>query len=185
MLLFTTPSLDGDQGGWAESKSFFAEGLSVNVSLDTGRHMVSIHSTLDDHQQMAEVVSPTGLSPDDEPVSSFHLPPYYRWERGSFSCRFITEWRDGTSSVAVSLRHMASVRTHPRALVVDGPAGVPVAAIVIGTPAEAVDPDTGESGLRVDWRGWHVIDVDRILATHTAVRFEIWGQVPSSTSSSS
>lgn len=181
MLLFTEPTLSSDASAWAESVTFDNADLVVEASLDHGRHLVSVYSGDD---RAAELVSPTAFRPEDEPVSSFHLPPYYRWERGLFSCRFTAEWRDSAASVAVSLRHLTSLRGHPRALVVDE-AGVAVSAIVLGTPSEVTDPETNEPALRTDWRGWYVIEADdpfngpikRVLATHTAVRF--WGQVPS------
>lgn len=173
MLLFTTPSFDGDP--WPLSRSFEGNGLTINVALDADQHVVSVRPSPDDDDRIAEAVGPAGRWPGDEAVSSFHLPPYYRWQRGRFLCEFTAEWREGASSIAMSIRHMEALRRHPRSLAVDGDQGVPVSAIVIGTP----NPEAEQ--VSVDWRGWYVLDVEdpfegatrRILTTHTAGRFAL------------
>lgn len=170
MLLFTAQSSDSQASSWTQSHSFDGEGLSVEAHLGAGKHGVWVSAVDDESLGMAEVVSPHAMDPENEAVSSFHLPPYYRWERGGFSCEFVAEWREGRPSVAASLRHMQSLRPHPRALIVASADGAVTSAIVVGTPTEG--------GTRVDWRGWHVIDVDepyvgptrRIVTTHTRVR---------------
>jgi hypothetical protein len=79
---------------------------------------------------------------------------------------------------------MQSLRRHPRALVVDDPertaevGGSPVACIVMSASRSVHDVVKSEPQLRVEWRGWHVVDVDdpfeglrrRVLTTHT----EVW-----------
>lgn len=164
------PSLDGDQRAWFASSVFDGNGLQVEVSLNTDGHIVSVQAQREAHV-MAEAVGPAGRSPDDEAVSSFHLPPYYRWQSGPFSCEFTAEWREGAPSAAVSIRHMQSLRRHPRSLVTEGGDGSTLSAIVIGTPSP------GSERPAVDWRSWYVVDVEdpfdgptrRILTTHTRV----------------
>ncbi len=116
------------------------------------------------------------------PVSTFHVPRHYRWEAERLTFRFDSSWREAGPSVAVSLRHLRSLRSHPRALSVDDDGrtmldldGAPVSAIVMGAPTEAQHPDTAELAHSVDWRGWHVLQVDdpfaglslRVLTTHS------------------
>ena len=115
-------------------------------------------------------------------MSTFHVPPHYRWESDRLTFHFDSSWRDAPPSVAVSLRHLRSLRSHPRALVVDDDGrttldleGAPVSAIVVGAPKETEHPGTAEPAHGVDWRGWHVIQVDdpfdgpslRVLTTHS------------------
>lgn len=182
MLLFTATAVDVDLASWMTTGTYPSAGMRIDVAIGNGQHHTSVCSEQSDGR-VAEVVSPSGLDVEDEPISSFHLPPFYRWERSGFSCQFTAEWREGVSSVAVSLRHMQSLRPHPRALLVEDPKrqvdlnGAPASAIVIGTPNTVEHPETGEPGTRVDWRGWHVIDGEdlfdgptrRVLATHTEV----------------
>ncbi len=179
MLLFTATSVDVDPATWQMAGTYGGGDLFVEAGVGVGQHLVLVRSA-DGERGVVEVVSPKGLAVDDEPVSSFHLPPYYRWECGGFSCVFTAEWRVGAASLAVSLRHIESLRRHPRALIAEAPDGLPLSVIVASTPAPRPEQPA------VDWRGWHVVDVDdpfdgrtrRILATHTAV---FWGQVPPST----
>lgn len=184
MLLFPRPSTVVD--GWQRSAQFPVEatGITVIAAVSHGRHAVWLgadsHLSDSDGDSAGETVGPIDVVPGVEPVSPVHLPPYYRWTEDGWSFEFQSSKREGAPLVAASLRHLRSLRRHPRALVVeaeatDGVDDAPIAALVVGTPTTLSGDAEGPRTLVIEWRGWHVVEVDdpfrgvelHVLATHT------------------
>ncbi len=196
MLLFIEPTPPNGEG-WLE-RTIDMPGGQVRTAVTQAGHSVAIE--LDDAEsdgaELGEVRAAAGGVVGGEavgeldligggagsPVSTFHVPRHYRWGTERLTFRVDSSWREAGPSVAVSLRHLGSLRSHPRALVVDCDGrttldleGAPVSAIVMAAPREAQHPDTAEPAHSVDWRGWHVLEVDdpfaglslRVLTTHS------------------
>lgn len=183
MLLFTSaPAVDADfqrTNEWLDELT----GIRIAGGVARGRHAVRLDAgTVSSGETVGPiVVAPVGA----EPVSPLHLPPFYRWDDGGWSFEFQSSWRTTGLLVAGSRRHLRSLRRHPRAVVIE-PGDVeaddvdaPVAALVVGLPRMAAGESGDGTRMTVEWRGWHVIEVDvpfvgtesHVLATHTrAVR---------------
>lgn len=170
--------------------------VEVTAMLGRGGHSVRIASEGDTAASCVESPDVVGetvgvfdlLAERAEPVSPMHLPPFFRWEAGRWSFTFESSWRTAAPSVVVSLRHLRSLRRHPRALVIehdqgehDESVGVPIDGDSSEPPVAALEMaaptrhDPGRASLTVEWRGWHVVQVDdpfrgteaQVLATHT------------------
>ena len=187
MLLFPQP-LDSIDDGWTLRSESVAVADSahmvIRAGVGSGLHLVEVElAGASEPSSGGEAVgSPGALGAGaGDPVSWAHLPPEYRWDDGPFSFRFLASWRDAAPSVAVSMRHLRSLRAHPQALVApsaidefapksagDSPASV----LVMGTP------EVDGNGVALEWRGWHVVadgsndDGVRVLATHTRLQAE-------------
>ena len=183
MLLFIEPTPpNGD--GWNERTIEMPDGL-LRTAVSQAAHSVAIELadgagrvTGGEAVGVLDVIGGRAGSS----VSTFHVPPHHRWQSDRLRFHFDSSWRDASPSVTVSLRHLRSLRSHPRALVVDCGSrtdldldGAPVSAIVVGAPTVARHLDTTEALRSVEWRGWHVLQNDdpfegpslRVLTTHS------------------
>ena len=190
MLLFAEPSTAADD--WSKSKQMTDEatGVVVFAAVAPGRHTVRLALGADHGAEglsdAGETVGPIGAGEagTSEHVSPVQLPPYYRWQDEGWAFEFQSWRRTAAPVVAVSLRHMAGLRSHPRAVVVEeetpvaqrlAGADAPIAALVVSAPKNMTGQSGGPVTIAIEWRGWHVVEVDEpfqgpethVVTTHT------------------